>query len=186
MTHRPAPKPVDPGELPRLARAVIAADRFPFLATLDGDRPRLRPVSPVRTDGFTVYVANLRSYHKTGEIEANPQVELAYLSADHDQVRISGRAEVVTDQGLLGEIWDANPLLRHYLGSPDNPELIVYRILPERVRFMREWSLEYHEVPLERDGPGPSRGAMVDHPAGAHDRGRRSGPRRRSARQPRP
>jgi hypothetical protein len=28
----------------------------------------------------------------------------------------------------------------------DNPELIIYRIEPSRVRFMREWALEYHEV----------------------------------------
>ena len=96
MSKMPTPKPVDPAELPRLARAVIKANRFPFLATVDGDRPRLRPVSPVRTDGFTVYVANLRNYRKTGEINANPRVELAYLSPDHDQVRISGRAEIVT------------------------------------------------------------------------------------------
>ena len=96
----------------------------------------------MRTDGFTVYVASLNSYHKTGEIEVNPRVELAYLSADHDQVRISGRAEVLADRALLGEIWAANPLLRHYLGSLENPELIVYRIVPERVRFMREWSLD--------------------------------------------
>ncbi|HZA66097.1 MAG TPA: pyridoxamine 5'-phosphate oxidase family protein, partial [Geminicoccaceae bacterium] len=149
MTRKPTPKPVDQSELPRLARAVVAADRFPFLATVDGDRPRLRPVSPVRSDGFTVYVANLRSYHKTGEIAANPRVELAYLSADHDQVRISGRAVMVTDRALLQQIWDANPLLRHYLGSLENPELVVYRIQPERVRFMREWSLQYHEVPLD-------------------------------------
>ena len=54
MSKMPTPKPVDPGELPRLARAVIKANRFPFLETVDGDRPRLRPVSPVRTDGFTV------------------------------------------------------------------------------------------------------------------------------------
>ena len=186
MTHRPIPEPVDPSELPRLARAVIAADRFPFLATVDGDRPRLRPVSPVRTDGFTVYVANLKSYHKTGEIEANPNVELAYLSADHDQVRISGRAEAVTDRRLLREIWDANPLLRHYLGSLENPDLIVYRILPERVRFMREWSLEYHDVPIDADREDRSSGAMVDPAAGAHDRGSRSGQRRRTGRQPRP
>jgi general stress protein 26 len=183
MTRKPTPKPVDPSELPRLARAVIAADRFPFLATVDGDRPRLRPVSPVRTDGFTVYVANLKSYHKTREIEANPRVELAYLSAGHDQVRISGRAEVVTDQRLLREIWGANPLLRHYLGSLENPELIVYCVLPERVRFMREWSLEYHEVPLDADAASPPLGERA---GGAHDRGSRSAQRRRSARQPRP
>ena len=56
---KPTPKPIDPSELPDLAQAVIRADRFPFLATVDGDRPRVRPVSPVRTDGFTVYIANL-------------------------------------------------------------------------------------------------------------------------------
>lgn len=150
MPHKPIPEPVDPRDVADLARRVIRAARFPFLATLDGDQPRVRPVSPVRVDGFTVYVANLRTYHKTAELAANPKVELCYLDGEHDQVRITGRAEVVSDRALLQEIWDANPLLRHYLGSIDNPELIVYRIVPERVRFMREWALEYHEVPGNR------------------------------------
>ena len=145
---KPIPDPVDPSQVLSLARAVVQADRFPHLATLDGDQPRLRPVSPVRTDGFTVYVANLRGYHKTAEIAANPKVELCYLAPNHDQVRITGVAETVQDQTLLQQIWDANPLLRQYLGMLNNPELIVYRIRPTQVRFMREWALEYHEVPL--------------------------------------
>jgi general stress protein 26 len=146
---KPAPEPVNPAQLVDLAQAVMRAARFPQLASLDGDQPRVRPVSPVRTDRFTVYVANLRSYHKTAEIAANPRVELCYLDDRHDHVRITGVAEVVTDCALLQEIWDTNPLLRQYLGSLDNPELIVYRIRPNRVRFMREWALEYNNVPLE-------------------------------------
>ena len=145
---KPAPEPIDPATLPELARAVIAADRFPYLASMDGDQPRVRPVSPVRTDGFVVYVANLKTYHKTVEIAANPKVELCYLDDKHDQVRITGVAEVVSDRSVLQEIWDANPLLRQYLGSLDNPMLIVYRIVPNQVRFMREWALDYHAVPL--------------------------------------
>ena len=145
---KPTPEPVDPARVAELAAAVVGADRFPFLATMDGDQPRLRPVSPVRTDGFTVYVANLRGYHKTGEIAANAKVELGYLDDRHDQVRITGTAEVVADRALLQEIWDANPLLRQYLGSLDNPALIVYRIRPNHVRFMREWALEYVEVEI--------------------------------------
>lgn len=147
--NQPVPEPIQPEDLPELARAVIAADRFPYLASIDGDQPRLRPVSPVRTDDFTVYVANLRSYHKTVEIEANPKVELCYLDSNHDQLRITGVAEIVTDRELLQEIWDSNALMRQYLGSLDNPELIIYRIVPGRVRFMREWALEYHDVPFE-------------------------------------
>src|SRR5689334_16230278 len=127
---KPAPKPVDPGQLVDLARAVVQADRFPYLATIDGDQPRLRPVSPVKTEGFTVFIANLRSYHKTIEIEANPKVELCYLDDHHDQVRITGVAEVVTDGAVLQEIWDTNPLLRQYLGEITNPQLILYRIRP--------------------------------------------------------
>jgi len=144
----PSPKPIAPEELPALARAVITRAKFAQLATIDGDQPHLRPVSPVRVDGFTIYVANLRSYGKTREIAANPKVELCYLDEHHDQVRITGVAEVLTDSSLLAEIWETNPLLRRYLGSPENPSLIIYRIVPMRVRFMREWALEYHEVPL--------------------------------------
>jgi general stress protein 26 len=146
---QPTPEPIDPARVEELALEVIARDRFPYLATMDGDQPRLRPVSPVRTERFTVYVANLKQYHKTGEIAANPKVELCYLDPGHNQVRITGIAEVVTDRPLLEQIWNDNPLLRQYLGSLDNPDLIVYRIVPNQVRYMKEWALHYHEVPLE-------------------------------------
>jgi general stress protein 26 len=145
----PSGDPLKPAQVHALALGVMKAGRFPFLATIDGDQPRLRPVSPVKTDGFTVYVANLRRYHKTGEIEINHKVELCYLDEHHDQARITGVAEVVSDRQTLQEIWDGNPLLRKYLGTIDNPELIVYRIKPTCVRYMKEWALDYHDVPLE-------------------------------------
>jgi general stress protein 26 len=146
---KPRSEPVDPDRLHELAHAVIREAKFPMLATVDpGGQPRLRPVSPVRVDpDFTVYVANLAAYHKTAEIAANPRVELAYLAPGHDQVCITGIAAVETDAGTLAAIWASNPLLRQYLGSPENPQFILYRIEPSRVRFMREWALDYHEVP---------------------------------------
>lgn len=145
---QPLPAPVDPADLPALALATMKAAKFPLLATVDGTQPRLRPVSPVRTEGFTVYVANLRRYGKTAEIAANPLVELCYCDDAHNQVRITATAEVLTDSALLAEIWQGNPLLRAYLKTPDNPELIIYRMRPNRVRYMKEWALEYYEVPL--------------------------------------
>jgi general stress protein 26 len=145
---KPQPPKIDPKDLPNLALGVIRADPFPHLATIDADQPRLRPVSPVKTDGFTIYVANLRSYGKTAEIAANPKVELCYLDEHHNQVRLTGVAQIVTDRAVLQEIWDSNALMRQYLGSLDNPQLIVYRISPNRVRYMQEWALEYYEVAM--------------------------------------
>ena len=155
---KPRPDPFDPKELPNLAHRVIKEAKFPMLASIDGDQARLRPVSPVRVDGFTIYVANLRVYHKTAQIAANPKVELCYLAPSHDQVRITGIAQPLGDseQPLIDDIWQENPLLRQYLGSSSNPELIIYRIIPDEVRFMREWALEYSTVFLS-DNKGTSR-----------------------------
>ncbi|HEY1081612.1 MAG TPA: pyridoxamine 5'-phosphate oxidase family protein, partial [Prosthecobacter sp.] len=139
----------DPADLPALAAATLKSAKFPVLATVDGDQPRVRPVSPVRTEGFVVYVANLRRYGKTAELAANPKAELCYTDEDHNQVRITAWAEVVTDRETLEAIWNSNALLRGYLRDINNPELIIYKFLPQRVRYMKEWALEYHEVPLE-------------------------------------
>ena len=148
---QPTPKPVRPSELPDIARSVIRNAKVPQLATIDGDHPRLRPVSPVRVDedNFTIYVANLQRYHKTSEIAANPNVELCYLDDSHDQVRISGVAAPLDNDAIKQEIWDNNPLLTQYLGNINNPELIIYKITATRVRFMREWALDYYDIPLK-------------------------------------
>ena len=146
---KPEPESIDPAQLSKLARDVMNEAKFPMLASIDGEQPRLRPVSPVKTDGFTVYVANLKAYHKTQEIAANPKVELCYMDSKHDQVRITGEAQVLSDESEIQVIWEANPLLRQYLGTPENPMLIIYKIIPQQVRFMREWALEYHEVQVE-------------------------------------
>ncbi len=145
---QPKPPPIDPAALPDLAQATMKSAKFPVLATVDGDQPRVRPVSPVRTDGFVVYVANLRRYGKTAELAANPKAEFCYTDDQHNQVRITATAEILADPALKREIWDQSPLLRAYLRDLDNPELILYRFLPQRVRYMQEWALEYHEVPL--------------------------------------
>ena len=90
----------------------------------------------------------MRSYNKTAEIEANAKVELCYLDEGHDQVRITGVARAVGPGEERQRIWDENPLLRNFLGSVDNPEFMLYRIEPNRVRYMKEWALDYHEAAL--------------------------------------
>jgi uncharacterized pyridoxamine 5'-phosphate oxidase family protein len=146
---QPTPKPVDPSEVRALALATLKRAKFPVLATVEGDQPRVRPVSPVKTEGFTIYVANLRRYGKTAQLAANPKAELCYTDDDHHQVRITATASILTDPVMLKEIWDGNPLLRAYLRTPDNPELVIYVFTPNEVRYMREWALEYHTVPIE-------------------------------------
>lgn len=147
----PSPPVLDAAQLVQRALAVIKADRVCFLATSEGDQPRVRPVSPIKTDRFTAYVANLMSHNKTREIAANPRVELCFMDAHHEQARITGVAEVVTDSATLQEIWESPraTLLRAYLETIESPQFVLYRVRPSRVRYMQEWAAEYSDVPLE-------------------------------------
>jgi general stress protein 26 len=141
-------QPPDPAQVVEQALAVLRADRLCFLATTDGDQPRLRPITPVKTDGFTVYVVNLQSHNKTREIANNPKVELCYLDELHRQVRITGVAEVVNDPTLLQEIVGPKTLLNAYLETIDRSQFVVYRVRPTQVRYMEEWAAHYQLVPL--------------------------------------
>ena len=145
---KPAPKTIEASEVPKLAAEIVKKVKFPMLATMDGDQPGYGPSRQFER-GLRIY-GELKSYGKTGEIELNPAVELCYLDEDHNQVRITGSVEVVKDRKLLEDIWNSNRLLQHYLGSIDNPQLIVYKINPKRVRFMLEWALNYYEVTINQ------------------------------------
>jgi general stress protein 26 len=145
---RTAPEPIDPKKVPELARAVIRAGKFPLLATADGDQPRVRPMTLSWEEDFTTYYVSLRRFHKTVELDANPKVEVCFLDEHHSQVRISGTAELVTDAALRQRAWDRDPLIPRFLGSIDNPEFMLWRVRPQRVRYMKEWALEYHDVPV--------------------------------------
>jgi general stress protein 26 len=146
---KPLSGPLDPAQVVERAIAVIQNAPHCFLATTDGEQPRLRPMSPVRTDSFTIFLANLHDSNKTREIERNPRVELCFLDAQNDQVRITGVAEVVTDEAILQDVLGAKTLLHAYLETVDRTRFVLYRIRPARVRFMQEWSLHYHELPLD-------------------------------------
>jgi len=146
---KPTPSPLDPAKVRELPSVWCRPIAFRTWPAFDGDQPRLRPVSPSAPMGSLSTSLTCASITRRRRSAANPKVELCYLDDHHDQVRITGVADVLTDRTLLQEIWDANPLLRQYLGSIDNPQLIVYCIRPTHVRYMREWALEYTSVPLE-------------------------------------
>lgn len=147
---KPLPESVEPAELRALALQVIEQDKFPVLASVDDDQPCIRPVSPLRNDDFVIWIASLASSQKTGEIEANPKVELCYMNEQHDQVRITGIAHTITDVDVKKARWDESPLLQQFLPDVNDPEFVLYRVEPTRVRYMKEWALAYFEVPINK------------------------------------
>jgi general stress protein 26 len=109
-------------------RALIKDTRLAMLTSVS---PTGRLISkPMATqdvefDGTVWFIAE-RASEKVHNIEANPQVNVAYASHD-SWVSLSGRAEVVDDHAKLQELW--NTFTGAWLeGGPENPNNILIKV----------------------------------------------------------
>ena len=90
-----------------------------FLATVDGDQPKARPLGAhLEMDGKVIFgVGNFKDVYK--QLVANPKVEIVACKKDGHWLRYTGKAVFETDpkyakvmlEGLpqVKELYDANP-----------------------------------------------------------------------------
>jgi pyridoxamine 5'-phosphate oxidase len=111
--------------------AFLNANPVFHLATLDGDRPRVRGMLLYRADeeGILFHTGKMRDLH--GQLAANPRVELSFNNgSDEDlvQVRISGTVELVEDLELKKEIVRNRDFLKPFVEQAGYDSLAVFRI----------------------------------------------------------
>lgn len=101
------------------------------LATIEGDKPRVRGMLLYRADenGILFHTGKVRDLYK--QLTENPQVELSFNNGSTEdlvQVRISGRVELVEDIGLKKEIVQKREFLRPFVEQYGYDPLAVYRL----------------------------------------------------------
>lgn len=111
--------------------AFLNANPVFHLATIDGDKPRVRGMLLYRADeqGILFHTGKTRDLHK--QLAANPHVELSFHNnSDQDliQVRVSGTAELVEDLELKKEIVANREFLKPFVEKAGYEPLAVYRI----------------------------------------------------------
>ena len=113
-----------------------------FIATIDGDQPRVRGFLTVFFDGDDRFYFTTGSTKRVyGQISKNPNVELAYFTPDFQKtMRVAGRIEVIEDlpkkQKLLDERDYLKPI-RDGKGATD-PVFKLLRLSHGKARF---WTL---------------------------------------------
>lgn len=102
-----------------------------MFVTRDGDGMRVRPVyARVRRDEGAIYILSDTQGCKLDQIEANPQVSLAFSDERaNDYVVINGTAEIRHDPRKAREVWRFSD--ETFFKSPDNPELRVITVRPD-------------------------------------------------------
>ena len=134
MTDHDTDRPSDDGGAAKVAD-LMRGVRIAMLTTVAQDgRLMSHPMATqdVDFDGTVRFVSE-RASHKVEQIEANPQVNVAY-SGTGTWVSLSGTARVVGDPDLLAEYWDT--FTDAWLeGGPDNPNNIVIEVDPTSAEY---------------------------------------------------
>jgi len=110
----------------------ITANPVFHLATIEGDRPRVRGMLMYRADenGIIFHTGKMRELHK--QLTENPQVEISFNNGSQEnlenlvQVRVSGSVEPVEDMGLKKEIVRDRVFLKPFVEQYGYDQLAVY------------------------------------------------------------
>ncbi len=81
----------------------ITKNPISYMATVDGDKPRVRAMGTYRADENGIIMAMQSPKDVYKQLAINPETELCYY-ASGIQVRVSGRMEESTDEALRKEI----------------------------------------------------------------------------------
>ncbi|MDD4356203.1 MAG: pyridoxamine 5'-phosphate oxidase family protein [Smithellaceae bacterium] len=97
------------------------------LATMEGDKPRVRGMFMYRADeeGIIFHTGAFKSLYS--QLQNYKNVEVCFNSPDK-QVRVAGVAEVLGDEDLKKEILEARPWLKPLMGQQGEDALIVFRV----------------------------------------------------------
>ncbi len=119
------------------------------LATIDGDRPRVRGMLLYRADenGIVFHTGKMRDLHK--QLTENPKVEMSFNNgSDEDlvQIRVSGAVELVEDMGLKKEIVREREFLKPLVEKMGYDFLAVYRLKNGTASI---WTMKKNLAPKE-------------------------------------
>jgi general stress protein 26 len=94
--------------------------------------PHVAAVFPV-VDGDELWIFTRRSSRKARNVAANPRMALMWQPGS--ELYMTGRADLVDDPETKARLWSSGKLPvdpASFFGSPDNPDFVLVRILPER------------------------------------------------------
>ena len=120
------------------------------LATIDGDIPRVRPVTLAYLDSrFWLFTGAKDA--KTMQIQAHPKVEFSLTvkkGENSGTVRAYGTANIVQDQETKAKMADLCEYFKDYWKTPDDPTYALIEFLIEEIEYMRPSEMVAHKYQL--------------------------------------
>ena len=135
---------MNPAEKEKIVAIMKNTCLHAYLATSDGDQPRVRPVSPIVEEDMSIWVTTFSTSRKIKQIKQNPKICLAFVSQPNgDKAAIvMGEAEIITDMENKKRVWNlaSFDLFQHFPEGPESKEFCVLKIIPRQVEWRDDWS----------------------------------------------
>lgn len=120
-----------------------------WLATADGDQPRVRGMGMWFADetGFYFQTATIKDMVR--QLQENNKVEFAFFKPEEmvgTMLRVSGEIEFLDDVEIKKKVLADRPFLAEFGLTAEGPELVVFRVSKGEAHF---WDWESNVKPKE-------------------------------------
>jgi len=121
-----------------------------FIATIDGDQPRVRGFLAILFDDGLIYFTTGTMKSVYTQLARNPKIELCFCSKDFmTSLRISGEIEIVDDLKKKQQLVNERDYLKPFKDKADDPSFILLRLPHGKARF---WTIQQNmhesEIPV--------------------------------------
>jgi pyridoxamine 5'-phosphate oxidase len=111
-----------------------------YIATVDGDQPRVRGFLMCFADESGFYFATMSPKEVTKQLKANPKIEVCFYNNPAElqgakQMRVTGTVEWVDDEALHQRICTERAFLADIAGQPIEPIMELFRIHNGKAHF---------------------------------------------------
>jgi uncharacterized pyridoxamine 5'-phosphate oxidase family protein len=97
-----------------------------YLATVDGDKPRVRPFGTVDIFENKLYIQTGKVKNVSKQIKANPHIEICAMSPDSKWIRVEAVAAEDSRVEAKQHMLDAYPSLKDRYSAEDDNTQVLY------------------------------------------------------------
>ncbi len=109
---------------------------FGYLATLEGNQPRVRPMMPYLTEEGELLLALLGRSRTIPQLKANSNVEVCFVDRKMWYARVTGTAVLSSDLEKKKIVFENVPMLRQYFAGAEDPNYHLAVITIKAVEAM--------------------------------------------------
>ncbi len=112
-----------------------------YIASIDGDQPRVRTVMMWKADASGFYFVLFCQKDMTKQLKQNPKTEICFFNAacpnpqEWTQLRVTGKVEFLEDEKTLEEAYQARSFLEAIAGYSLRPFVAPCRIASGEAHF---------------------------------------------------